>query len=193
MTSLYGGILGMVAMNSCLANMSSTGKRIAISPSKKWQVLLGSTIASYFIQLLGIFLLFIYTIFVLNVDYGVHLKQIVLLTLVGCLAGLSLGIFISCVFKTNENVKTGIVISVTMLGCFLSGMMGITMKYVVDKNLPLLNRLNPANMITDGFYALYTYDTFHRYYFNVISLLLFAFLLLGISIFSIRRQKYDSI
>lgn len=193
MTCLYGGILGMVAMNSCLANMSSTGKRIAISPSKKWQVLLGSTIASYFIQLLGIFLLFIYTIFVLNVDYGVHLKQIVLLTLVGCLAGLSLGIFISCVFKTNENVKTGIVISVTMLGCFLSGMMGITMKYVVDKNLPLLNRLNPANMITDGFYALYTYDTFHRYYFNVISLLLFAFLLLGISIFSIRRQKYDSI
>lgn len=193
MTCLYGGILGMVAMNYSLANMSNTGKRMAISPSVKWKVLFGSTVASYFIQLLGIFLLFMYTIFVLNVDYGSKLPQIILLTLVGCLAGLSLGIFISCIFKKDENVKTGIIIAVTMLGCFLSGMMGITMKYVIDKNIPILNKLNPANMITDGFYALYYYDTLGRYYFNVISLLVFSVILLGISILCIRRQKYDSI
>ena len=27
-----------------------------------------------------------------------------------------------------------------MLGCFLSGMMGITMKYVVDTNAPIINK-----------------------------------------------------
>ena len=80
-----------------------------------------------------------------------------------------------------------------MAGCFLSGMMGITMKYVIDKNVPILNKLNPASMITDGFYSLYYYDTLDRFYFNIASLLIFALIMLLISMFSLRRQKYDSI
>ena len=76
---------------------------------------------------------------------------------------------------------------------FFAGMMGITMKYIVDKNIPILNKLNPANMITDGFYSLYYYDTLDRYYFNIISLLIFSIVLIGFSILSLRRQKYDSI
>lgn len=80
-----------------------------------------------------------------------------------------------------------------MFGCFLSGMMGVTMKYTIDKNIPLLNKINPASMITDGFYALYYYDTLDRYYLNIVSLLIFAFILIAISSFSLRRQKYDSI
>jgi len=193
MACLYGGMLGMVAINQNLANMSNNGKRVAVSPTSKNKLILSSALASYITQLVGIFLLFIYTIFVLGVDYGNNLPLIILLALVGSLAGLSLGIAVACVFKTNDNVKTGIVISVTMLGCFLSGMMGITMKYIIDKNVPIINKLNPASMITDGFYSLYYYDTLDRYYFNVISLLIFAFVMIGISMFSLRRQKYDSI
>ena len=54
-----------------------------------------------------------------------------------------------------------------MFGCFLAGMMGVTMKYVIDKNVPIINKLNPANMITDGFYSLYYYDTLDRYIFDL--------------------------
>jgi len=109
------------------------------------------------------------------------------------LAGLSLGLIVGTVFKSNENMKTGIVIAVTMFGCFLSGMMGVTMKYVVDKNVPILNKINPASMITDGFYALYHYTTLSRYWFNIASLLIFAFVMMAISYLVLRRQKYDSI
>ena len=193
MTCLYGGILGMVAVNQNLANMSATGKRVAVSPTSKAKLIFSSSIASYLTQLVGIALLFVYTIFVLKVDYGDNLLLIILLTLVGCLAGLTLGITIATVIKSNDNLKTGIVIAVTMAGCFLSGMMGITMKYVVDKNVPILNKLNPASMITDGFYSLYYYDTLDRFYFNIASLLIFALIMLLISMFSLRRQKYDSI
>lgn len=193
MTCLYGGILGMVAVNQNLANMTSKGKRIATSPVSKAKLIFSSVLASYVTQLIGILLLFIYTIFVLNVDYGDNLLLIIILALVGCLAGLSLGICIATVFKTNDNVKTGIIISLTMLGCFLSGMMGITMKYIVDKNIPIINKLNPASMITDGFYSLYYYDTLDRFNFNVVSLLIFAFIMIAISWFSLRRQKYDSV
>ncbi len=193
MTCLYGGIFAMVIMNSKLANMNATGKRTAISSLSKTKLVISSLLASYVIQLVGLALLFIFTIFCLKVDYGTHLPFVVLLALVGSLAGLSLGVFVSAIFKTNENTKTGILIATTMLGCFLSGMMGITMKYIVDKNVPILNKINPASMITDGFYSLYYYGPHKRYFFNIFCILLFSGLMIGLSIKEIRRQKYDSI
>lgn len=193
MTCLYGGILGMTAINQILPNMSSNGKRVGSSPVNKVKLILSSSLASFIVQLIGIIILFIYTIFILNVDYGNNLLHIILLTLIGCTSGLSLGIMVATVFKKSENTKTGIILAFTMLGSFLSGMMGITMKYMIDKNIPIINKINPVNMITDGLYSLYYYDTFDRFYFNVLSLLIFTCLMIGISIFVLRRQKYDSI
>ena len=193
MTCLYGGIISMFITNYKLANMNSIGKRTSISPIHKGKMLLGSLLASYIIQLLGITLLFIFTIFVLKVDYGNNLLLIVLLAICGSLAGLSLGVMVATTIKSNENTKTGILIAITMLGCFLSGMMGITMKYIVDKNIPIINKINPASMITDGFYSLYYYDTLDRFFFNIISLLLFSIIMFIISYNGLRRQKYDNI
>ena len=193
MSCLYGGILGMVSINNTLPNMTSIGKRVQVSPSNKFKLIISSTLASYIVQIIGIIILFIYTVLVLKVDYGNNLPLIILLALAGSLAGLTLGILVATVFKTNDNAKTGILISFTMLGCFLSGMMGITMKYIVDKNIPILNKINPASMITDGFYSLYYYETKDRFYINLISLLIFSSIMIIISFSSLRRQKYDSI
>lgn len=193
MTCLYGGILGVTAINNNLANMSSKGKRVSMTPTSKGKVIISTVMGSYFVQLIGLALLFVFTIFVLKVDYGSNLLLIILLSLAGSFAGLTMGVAIGTVLKTNEDMKVGIIISVTMLGCFLSGMMGITMKYIVDKNVPIVNKLNPVAMITDGFYSLYYYDTFNRYFFNVASLLIFSLVMIVISFISLRRQKYDSI
>lgn len=193
MTCLYGGMLSMVSINQTLANMSNKGKRIAVSPTKKSIIILSSLLASYIVQLIGLAILFLYTLFVLGVDYGSNTGLIILLAIVGSFAGLALGTFVGTIFKSSENTKTGILIALTMLGCYLSGMMGITMKYVVDKNVPIINKINPASMITDGFYSLYYYDRLDRYWFNIASLLIFALILVIISFFSLRRQKYDSI
>lgn len=193
MTCLYGGILGMVAINQNLANMSSQGKRVSVAPTSKGKVVLSSMLAGYITQLVGLALLFVYTVFVLKVDYGTNLPLIILLGAVGSFAGLAMGLLVGTVLKAGEGLKTGIMISVTMLGCFLSGMMGITMKYIVDKNVPIVNKINPASMITDGFYALYYYDTLDRYFFNIASLVIFAVVAMVISYICLRRQKYDSI
>lgn len=193
MTCLYGGMLSMVSINQTLANMSNKGKRIAVSHTKKSIIILSSLLASYIVQLIGLAILFLYTLFVLGVDYGSNTGLIMLLAIVGSFAGLALGTFVGTIFKASENTKTGILIALTMLGCYLSGMMGITMKYVVDKNVPIINKINPASMITDGFYSLYYYDRLDRYWFNIASLLIFALILVIISFFSLRRQKYDSI
>ena len=193
MTCLYGAILSMYSLNQILPNMSSKGKRASISPIPKIKFIISSLCASYIIQVIGVILLFIYTILVLNVDYGNNLSYVILLALIGSFAGLSLGIFISTILKTNENSKLGIIIAITMVFSFLSGMMGITMKYIIDKNIPILNKINPVNMITDGLYSLYYYETLNRYYANVCSLLIFSIILILFSYIFLRRQKYDSI
>lgn len=193
MACLYGGLLGAVAINQNLANMTNQGKRVSVSPTSKGKIILSSVLASYITQLVGVALLFLYTIFVLKVDYGNKLGLDIALAMAGSLAGLSLGVAVATTIKSNDNVKTGIIIAITMLGCFLSGMMGITMKYIIDKNIPIINKLNPASMIADGFYSLYYYDTLDRYIFDIGSLLIFAFVLIAISYISLRRQKYDSI
>ena len=193
MTCLYGGAFGMIAVDQNLANMSNKGKRISASPMKKGKLLISSLLAGYCAQLLGVALLFLYTIFVLKINYGNNIGLIILLAMVGSFAGLATGVAISSLVKASENAKTGILIAFTMLWCFLSGMMGVTLKYVIDKNVPIINLINPASMITDGYYSLYYYDTLNRYFFNLGSLLIFAFVLIAISIFSLRRQKYDSI
>ncbi len=193
MACLYGALISMFVTNKKIANMSSAGKRTSVSPANKKTLLLGSFLASYLVQLLGILILYLYTIFVIKVDYGSNTFLVFLLLMAGSLAGLTLGIAISTVLKSNENTKTGILISLTMLASFLSGMMGITMKYIIDTNIPILNKINPAAMITDGFYSLYYYSTLDRFYFNIISLLIFSVIMLFISYQGLRRDKYDSI
>ena len=193
MACLYGGMLGIVAITKHMPSMCVNGKRTSISPISKFSTIISSVCASYITELVGVALLFIYTIFVLKVDYGSRLGLDIVLAIIGSLAGLSLGVAVASVFKSNENTKTGIVIAITMLGCFLSGMMGITMKYVIDKNIPIINKINPASMITDGFYSLYYYDTLNRFIFDIGSLVIFASLMIIISYISLRRQKYDSI
>ena len=193
MTCLYGGLICMTAINQNLANMSNKGKRIEAAPIKKSTVILSSLCSSYLIQLIGLLLLFIYTILVLKVDYGNNLLLIILLSLVGSLTGLSLGLSVGVLVKKGEGAKIGILLAITMIGSFLSGMMGVTLKYVIDKNIPILNKINPASMITDGFYSLYYYNTLNRYYLNIISLLIVSSILIIISVIKLRRNKYDSI
>lgn len=193
MACLYGGVIGMYSVNKVLPNMSENGKRVAISPVSKWNLIFSSVVSSYIVQLMGLFLLFLYTIFVLKVDYGNNLGLVLLTSAVGSFSGLSLGVFVASTFKKNENTKIGIMISLSMLGSFFSGMMGITMKFIIDKNIPIINKLNPVNMITDALYSLYYYEGLERFNFNIICLLLFSFLMISISVFSLRRQKYDSI
>ena len=193
MTCLYCGTLAMSAINNTLPNMSKKGMRVASAPVSKWNLIVSSLLASYIVQLIGLAILFIYTIFVLHIDYGDNFGGILLLSLIGSLSGLSLGVLIGSAFKASEGTKIGIMISVSMFCCFLSGMMGVTMKYVIDKNVPLVNLINPGNMITDGFYALYYYETFSRFWFDIVSLIVFSTIIIFFAFISLRRQKYDSI
>ena len=193
MACMYGGMLGLTAINNSLANMSSKGKRISVSPNKKSVIVLSSAIGSYIVSLVGLVLLLVFLKLILKVDFGNNAFLVILLSLVGNLAGISLGVLIASIFRVSEGAKTGITIAITMFLSVLSGMMGVTLKYVIDKNIPVVNLINPNNLISDGFYSLYYYDTLSRYFRDISYLLIFIIICLTISFISLRRKKYDSI
>lgn len=192
MTSLYGGLISMFLSNKHSANISSVGKRTSVSKLSKNKLILSNLLASYLVQVLGLIIVYLYSLFILKVDFGTHNNYIILLLLVGSLCGLSIGTFIAS-FKVSENTKTGILIAFTMISCFFAGMYGITMKYLVDKSLPFINKINPTGLITDGFYSLYYYESYSRYFTDIISLIIISVILVSISLISLRRNKYDSI
>jgi ABC-2 type transport system permease protein len=95
--------------------------------------------------------------------------------------------------KKNEGLKIAILIAVSNIGSFLAGMMYVNMKYIIAKNLPLLSYLNPATLITDGFYSLYYYNTHQRFFVNISILAVLSIIFSLITYFIIRRQRYASL
>ena len=177
-------------ISSILANMSEHGKRISVSPAKKRTLVLSSMLSAFITHIILLCLIFSFNIFILKVDYGQNLPEIIFISILGSIAGISFGLLIGSLIKTSYEIKINLTTFFQLFCCFLSGMMGPSIKYLVDTNFPLINHLNPANMIVDGLYSLQIYDNLNRYNFNIISLTLFSAFCLIISVIVIRKQKY---
>lgn len=191
MTCLYGGFIAMSAISNSLASASNRGKRVAISPIKKSTAILSSLCASFIVQLIGALLLLIY-INIIGVNLHTNLISLFVITILGVLSGISIGLIVSVMINKSEDTKLGIIIAISMALSVLSGMTGVSLKYVIDSKIPFINKINPAAMITDGLYAVY-YENSTRFLNNIISLIIFISLLIVISILYMRRKKYDNI
>lgn len=194
MTCLYGSLIGLEVIKDCEANLSTKGARMCMAPVNKFKIILAGLLAGYVIQLVALALLFLYLIFMFNINFGNQILPTVVLAMVGCLAGTSLGTFIGVSNKKSEGFKIGILISVTMTCCFFSGMMGvIDIKVFFDETFPLFAKINPINIITDGLYSLFAYDNLDVYYNCLTRISIFSLILIALSFVFIRRKKYDSI
>ena len=193
MTCLYGGMLGTKEVINIQANQSAQGARVSLAPTNKLKVFASSILAATVIQILIILFLLVFLKFALNIDFGNQLAYVLLTVVAGSFVGVSFGAMIGSVIIGRETLKSGILISVTMLCSFLSGMMWLDMKYIVTNKFPIMAYINPANVISDAFYALYYYDTYTRFFINIGLLFGFSIIFYLITFFTMRRQKYASI
>ena len=69
----------------------------------------------------------------------------------------------SSIGKMGEGSKIGILIGTSMTFSFLAGLMNANIKNAVDRAVPLLNRINPAAVISDALYCVNGYDAPGRY------------------------------
>jgi len=193
MMCLYGGILGTREIINISADMSSSGARVSVAPTHKLKTFFTSMTAAFLVQLTQLFILMLYLIFVLKVDFGDNLGIIALTCVSGTFTGAALGGFVGVMFKGSEAKKTGLIIAVTMLMCFLSGMMIVEVKYAINNSMPILNKISPGALITDCFYSLHFYNNYDIIYQNIAILWGFTAVFGTFIYLRARRQKYESI
>jgi ABC-2 type transport system permease protein len=193
MACLYGAFMGVREVMAVQANQSAQAARINMAPVHKLKVFGFSLCSATLIQYSSILLLVAYMAFVLKIDFGNQVGFILLASFAGCCAGVSFGAFIGAITKKGESIKTGLIISLSMIMSFLAGLMVSQIKYLAVKKFPILAYINPANLIADAFYSLYYYNTYNRYFLNVVLLFVFAFVFYLIVYLIMRRQQYESI
>lgn len=192
MACMQGAMLSVEMMNRCMPNISNRGKRVAVAPTRKSTIILSNILAGYTMLLVSVVALILFTRYILGIEYGSDMRLIILLAAVGSLTATTMGMLLSVALKTNESAKNVIVLIVTMVGCLFAGMFG-GQKGLFDAAMPLINKISPVGMITDGYYSLLYYGDSARFTMDVVSLLIVAGVFFALSIRSLRRQRYDSI
>lgn len=193
MACLYGCFWGMQEVTDVQANLSQQAARINLVPVHKLKIFLSSMTAAFVVSFSEILVFLAFLRYALNIDFGTRTGLVLLTSLIGCLTGLSFGSFISAIVKSGEGLKTGICLAFTMTGCVLSGMMSQNILYTVREKAPLVEYLNPVNLLTDSFYSLYYYTSLNRYWLNISLLCGFIVLFCAITYLIIRRRKYASL
>lgn len=193
MACLYGSFWGFKEVNAIQANQSTQGARVSVAPTHKVKVFTVSMLAAVTVQVAIILLLLLFLVFVLGVDFGNRLGYIVLTCIIGAFTGVTFGTFTTILVKKSEGVKVGILIGSSMLMSFLAGMMYDGMKLVVRDTVPILNYLNPVNLIADSFYALYFYSGTTHYFINLAILCAMTAVFGFFTYLVLRRQKYASL
>jgi len=174
------------------ANVSPLGARRCLSPNNKATSIVAEFLSLVIMQFTVEVVALIYFTMI-GVDFGNKYPQILLILLFGSCIGISLGIIIGSVSKLSEGMKSGICICTSMGLSVMADLVASGIKDKIEHTAPIINRINPAALIVDSFYALNIYDTYDRYFRNMATLGVMTIILLTISYLVLRRNKYASI
>lgn len=193
MAAFFGSISGLYIAINNQGNLSAIAARKCISPTNKLTSITASLLASFVAQVVFVSIGITYILFILKVDMGDKIPMVYLSGAVGSLTGVTMGFFIGSFGRLNQNVKMAISMSVTMLSCFLSGLMIGNMKSVIEMYVPIVNRINPAALISDLFYCLNIYNDYRRYTEKFVTLLILSVVFTIGGFLLTRRKKYASL
>lgn len=193
MTSLFTAVGGLKIATENQANLSSLGARKCMSPTNKLVTIVSELIATTSYEFLLNITGFVYLAYVLKVDILSRLPLSVFSLFMSCLTGVSLGLFIGSIGRNDVGFKQGIIFATTMPMCFLSGLMIGNMRIIIEDHCPIINRLNPAALISDCYYALASFDSLERFRADVITLAIYICIFILCRFLVTRRQKYASL
>jgi len=193
MASLYGCFLGIRCPIDMQANLSALGARRSVTPTHRLKLVIADMLATFAVHFANVMILLLYMKYVLRLDFGDRMGGMILVCLVGSMIGVALGMFVGSIGRITEGIKIGLILAVSMVCSFLSGLMVTNMKDIIEQKAPIINRINPAALISDAFYCLNVYDDMGRYFRNLILLVIISILLIGGSFLMVRRERYDSI
>jgi len=194
MSCLFAAFNGVDRIFHLQANQGSLGQRRGVAPTHKSIIILAEFIASHLLQFVIEIITFLYMWKVLGINFGEKILPVFLILYVGSACGIALGMLIGALPKpTSAAGKIGLTVSFTMTLSVMADLCAPGIKYFIEHNIPIINRINPAALITDAFYSLNIYDTYTRFFQNMAYLSVITILLCVISYIMIRRNRYASL
>ena len=193
MACLYGCFIGFGSSIGIQANITPLAARRCVTPTHKLKLILTDQLASFALGYMDVSILILYLRYILNLDFQGQMGKMLVVSFFGSLIGVSMGMFIGSFGKMQEGAKIGIMLGISMVSSFLTGLMNGNMKDIVEKSAPFVNRINPASLIADAFYCINVYDDTARYCRSLATLAVMCVVLVMASFFMVRRERYDSI
>lgn len=192
MACFFGCYTGQALGEQSAANVSPLAARRAVSPRGKAVTILTDLFVGFLIQFVSVLILLLYLNFALGVHVLAHPAQMILIVAFGSLLGVSFGIFIGCACR-KAVTKLLLTTALPLLLCFFAGLMYGNMKQVIEANVPIVNRLNPAALISDAFYYLNVFDDPSAYLLRAGILGAYSAGITVLAIVMLRRERYVSI
>ncbi len=167
---------------------SDLGKRRSVTHVSKGHQAIASFLSMWLVQIIVEIISVGYFI-ALGINMGDKLILLLPVIIAGTAVGLSLGILFGSIPKMAQSAKITFCTLISMTFCVMSDLCVGGIKNAVEKTFPLLNRINPAVLISDSFYALNVFDTYERYIRNIAILSVIAVVMLAVSFILLRREK----
>ncbi|MCX4326713.1 MAG: ABC transporter permease [Lachnospiraceae bacterium] len=193
MACMFGSFIGYLVSVQLQANISAVGLRRAVSSVRKFKQIAASTLTAVSVHYAGLAVLLFYLHFILKIDLSGNIFKLTVICLAGGFIGVSIGMFVGTFSKLPNGVRIGILVLTGLFSSFLSGLMVGGIKGLVEDNCPVLNRINPASVITDAIYSISVYDDPGRYVKNIIILVIMSLIVGTVTFIMTRRECYDSI
>lgn len=193
MTCLYGSWISTSLVENISANQSDRGARYEVAPVSKTVSITSGALAGLLFVFSAVLILMGYINFVLGIRLGDQALPMAAAAFLGSLTGVTGGLMIGVLCGKKEVLKVAVPLTFSMVCSFFGGLMYSGMKQVVETKAPVFNRINPAALISDSFYAVNNYGAGARFYTDCLYMLIISFIFLAVSVFFLRRRNYASI
>lgn len=190
---LSGAFLGIQSSVDGQANISALGARRSITPTHKLTLVLIDMTVLFIIHFFNILILCLYITQALGISLGDDIGALLLVDFMGSMIGVCLGVAIGCLARISYGMKMGVCVLLTLFPGFLAGLMFGNMKNIIELHCPIINRINPAAVLSDAFYCMGIYNDTERFTRCLLILALMCICLLTVAFLGIRRERYDSI
>ena len=193
MVAVYGSVTGLHVSMSQQANLSELGARKSCSAAPKSVSILASLTGTWIVQSICMIITVSFITFVLGVDYGDTLPLVYAAAVAGGILGVSFGFFVGSIGKMRQGMKVGICMTLSMVMCFLSGLMLGNMKMIMIEKAPWFNNINPAALVADSISSLNLYSSYDVYITKLVTMLVISVIFYVLGLLMIRRRKHASL
>lgn len=192
MSCLFSSFAGADRISKLQANESALGMRRCLVPTSKLTILFAEFTSMLLVQFVIECLALVYMTLI-GIKFGDRYPALLLILFVGSAIGIAIGAIVGSFANLDAGRRQGICVAIGMISSVLADLTVSGIKDMIEHKLPIINRINPASLISDAFYALNVYEDYSRYARNMITLSVMALIMIFISFLLLRRNKYASV